>query len=714
MSESLFSQHWYRVARLRPRLRAHTRIHRHRYRGELWYVLQDDSTGQFHRFSPEAYLVIAQMDGRRSLEQIWEAACETLGDDMPTQDEIIALLGQLHRADVLQADMPPDIASLYERAVDTRRKRLFQQLRSPLGIRIPLFDPDRLLDALMPLLRPLGGRAGALLWLLTVLSAALLAAMHWEPLTGNLADRVLSTENLLLLWFVYPLVKAIHEFGHAVAVKQRGGEVHEMGVMLLVFMPVPYVDASAASGFRDKHARMLVGAAGILVEMFLAAVAMIVWVNVEPGLVRAIAFNTMLIAGVSTLLFNGNPLLRFDAYYVLADYLELPNLGARANRYLGYLIKRYLLGVSDLASPVRSGREAAWMVGYALASFVYRIFIMGTIALFVAGKFFFVGVLLAVIALVGTLGVPLAHLFKAIHRDPDLNGRRGLAWGAMSLAAALLGAILLWLPLPSSTVTQAVVWAPDESRLRAGEDGFVAEVLVEPGSRVRAGDPLVICRHEELLARRAVVRASLGEARARYQQARHEDRTRADIAREEVRQLEQSLRELDARVAELTIRSPRDGVLLMPDFADLPGRYLQRGSLLGYVVDFDDVRLRAVVRAADVDRVRNHTRRVDAYLSSRPGREWRADVRRQVPAATRELPSLALAIPGGGDIALDPEQGEQPLAFEPLFQFELALPGVRVERIGERVWIRFRHEPEALWPRLYRAARRLLLRRLEW
>ena len=187
----------------------------------------------------------------------------------------------------------------------------------------------------------------AVIWLLVVIAGIILAAVHWQDLTENLADRALTPQNLILLWFIYPVVKALHELGHAYTAKLEGGEVHEIGIMFLVFVPVPYVDVSSAWGFRDKRKRMLVGAAGIAVELFLGSLALFVWLTVEVGMVHVVAYNVMLISGVSTLLFNGNPLLRFDGYYVLADALEIPNLGGRSNKYLGYLIQRYLFRVSD-------------------------------------------------------------------------------------------------------------------------------------------------------------------------------------------------------------------------------------------------------------------------------------------------------------------------------------------------------------------------------
>lgn len=395
MVDSLFSESWYRVADIKPRLRSHAQIHSHRYRGTDWYVLQDHSSGQFHRFSQEAYHIIGLMDGHRTLNEIWEAACASLGDDMPTQDEVIRLISQLHQVDVLQTDIPPDIADLYQRYKRKKRSRILGQLRSPLFIRIPLFDPERFLSATKFIVRPLFGWMPFLIWCFAVISALILIVIHWAELTTNLADRVLAMENIFLLWLVYPVVKTIHEFAHAHAVKHWGGEVHEMGIMLLVFVPVPYLDASSSSAFREKYKRIMVGAAGIMTEAFLASLAMWVWVNVEPGAIRALAFNVMIIAGVSTLLFNGNPLLRFDAYYMLSDFLEIPNLAMRSNRYIGYLCQRYLFNIKEAQNPASAKGEAPWMGLYGIASFAYRMFIMIRIAMFVAGKFFIIGIALA-------------------------------------------------------------------------------------------------------------------------------------------------------------------------------------------------------------------------------------------------------------------------------------------------------------------------------
>ena len=193
-----------------------------------------------------------------------------------------------------------------------------------------------------------------------------------------------------------------------------------MGIMLLVFVPIPYVDATSSYSFRDKKKRMLVGAAGILVELFLAALAVVVWVNAGPGTVRAIAYNMMIIGGVSTLLMNGNPLIRYDAYYILSDFLEIPNLAARSSEYLGYFVKRRLLCISEVESTARTAGEACWLAFYGVASFVYRIFIMTAITLFIAGKFFVAGILIALWTLFSFIVLPLKETYPAFAvRFPD-------------------------------------------------------------------------------------------------------------------------------------------------------------------------------------------------------------------------------------------------------------------------------------------------------
>ena len=260
------------------------RVHRQRLRGEAWYILHDAGGARVHRFTPGAYSVISRMNGEHTVDELWRRTAQEPGDDAPSQDDVIRLLHELHAADVLKTGVPPDLQEMGERRRKRARQRWLQILLNPMAIRIPLWNPAAFLDRTWPLVsRALGRFGGASLARHRVhrqrprLDA--LAGVDREPLRSPARVR----KPLSALDRAYPLVKFCHELGHAYAGQVRRGEVHEMGVMFLVFAPVPYVDASAASAFRSKARRVLVGAAGMMVEVFFAAIAMFVWLAAEPG-----------------------------------------------------------------------------------------------------------------------------------------------------------------------------------------------------------------------------------------------------------------------------------------------------------------------------------------------------------------------------------------------------------------------------------------------
>ena len=712
MSESLFSPSWYRVAHLKPRIRAHARILRQSFRGEVWFVLQDQAAERSHRFTPAAHHFIGLMDGERTVQQIWDAASAHLGDEAPTQEDAIRLLGQLHAADALLCDVPPDSMEVFRRYERHERMRWRRRLWTPLALRFPLFDPDRFLRRTMPLVDPLFSWVGVLVWLLVVGTGAVLAASHWKDLTENITDRVLDPANLLLLWFVYPVVKTLHELGHAYATRRWGGEVHEIGLMLLVFSPVPYVDASSAWGFRDKRKRMVVGGVGIAVELFLGALALFVWLMVEPGMVRAVAYNVMLISGVSTLLFNGNPLLRFDGYYVLADAIEVPNLGARSNTYLGYLFQRYVLGIRTAESSAHSNGERAWMVVYGITSFFYRIFISFVIITFIAGKFFFIGILLAIWALVTQVLMPVGKSMSFLFRSPNVQRKRGRALITTLVLLLTAGGLLFMVPAPSWTRTEGVVWVPEEAQVRAGADGFLVRLLVPPDSAVRKGQPLIQADEPFLATRVAVLESQLTELDAKYLALVTADRVQAAMVREEIIASQANLKRARERVEGLVFRSPGDGRFIVPNAEDLPGRFITKGQLVGYVVDQPrQLTARVALLQDDIALVRQDTRSVEVMLAGWDARPVPARIRREVPGASSQIPTAALGTAGGGPIAVDPRDEQGVTTLRQVFQLELSLPPeVRSEYLGARVYVRFEHAEQPVGQQIYRALRRLLLR----
>jgi putative peptide zinc metalloprotease protein len=711
MSTDLHSASWYRVADIRPRLRSHVRIHRHHYRGELWYVLEDRVSRRMHRFDPAAYYIVGLMNGHRTVQQIWDSAAARFGDDAPTQDETIRLLGQLHMAELLQTEVAPDVAELLRRTRKGKPKVWLQNLRSPLAMRFPLIDPDRFLERWLSWYQPLFGWAGALLWLAVVGAGALAAASHWQELSQDFSDRVLAPQNLLLMVLVFPVLKLLHEFGHACATKAWGGEVHEMGVMLLVLMPIPYVDASSASAFRETRRRVVVGAAGMLVEVFIASAALFVWLEAEPGLFRAVLYNVMLVAGISTVLFNVNPLLRFDGYYILTDLIQIQNLRQRGQQYLSNLVERRLFGVQTPAIEAGAG-ERFWFVGYTIASFVYRIFIVLAIALFIATEYMIVGIVLALWAVAASIVYPVVRGLGYLFFSSRLRRNRVRAAFSTSIVASGIAAILFLVPAPYWTAGEGVISVPDNAHVRAGADGFVRRIDARPAELVREGSPLLAVEDPELRTRIEVMEAQVRLLELQVQVELQADRVRWEIAREALKAAHEQLEYAKARHKELTVLSPTSGqFVLVAAPQDLPDRYVRKGQDIGYVLPPATVRARVLVAQEDVDYVRSRTERVRVKLAGRLYETYEAKILREVPQATDQVANLAMSSLGGGRAPLDPREADKARTLDTWFEYELELPGTRAFVIGEHVYARFEHPPEPIAWRIYRAARQLFLKR---
>jgi putative peptide zinc metalloprotease protein len=485
-----------------------------------------------------------------------------------------------------------------------------------------------------------------------------------------------------------------------------------MGIMLLVLVPIPYVDASASGAFRSKYRRALVGAIGMLVELFLAGIAMLLWALVEPGLVRSLAFNVVLIAGASTVLFNGNPLLRFDGYYVLADLIEIPNLGVRANQYWQWLAKRYLFGVTTVDPPPASAGERRWFVFYGAASFVYRTLVMIAITLFIAGQFFFVGVLLAIWAAIAMLAVPVVKAVSYVMSSPELHRQRARAKAVTFGSLAVFGLFMLWVPMPLRTHAQGVVWVPENAEVRAGADGFVERLLARPEAKVAAGDLLLVTAEPTITAEVELSQAKVRQFEVQYASLMLDERAQAASVREDLLREQAALARAEEKLDSLLVTAGVPGVLKLARAQDLPERYVKKGELLGYILSGPPRLVRVVVTQDDIALVRERRAEVQVKIADRLGETWPVGVIREVPGGHDQLPSKALSLAGGGPHGTDPRDPDGLKSLQRLFQFDLELPEqVGPVEIGTRVHVRFHHHPEPLAQQWARRLRQLFLSR---
>jgi putative peptide zinc metalloprotease protein len=689
-SASLLSPHWYRVAYLKPRLRSGVRVSRQQVRGQTWHVLTDPVSGRHHRFNGLAYALIAGCDGQLTIDDIWAQRVDADGDDAPTQAQAIEVFAQAFGANLLGGDVAPD-ASGVMKAQGKRRAQRRRGALNPLSFKLPLWDPDRFLSAQVHRVQWCFSAAACWLILALLVVAGFLLATNFSEISRATATQLGHGRMLILLWIAYPVVKALHELAHAFAVKAYGGEVHEMGVTMLMLTPVPYVDASAAVAFEDKRQRVAVGAAGIAVELLLASAALVLWLLLEPGLLRDAALAVLFIGGVSTLLVNGNPLLRFDGYHVLCDALELPNLAQRSQRLWQAAGKRIALGrVPEAAEKVR-GSERAWLLAYAPASWLCRGVLTLALALAVADWNAWLGLALLALSAWWMLAGPLLAALRWLLASAEVYGRRlrAMSLGATALAACALLAFVL--PLPHRTLAPAVVWLPDEALVRPQTEGFIAQVLVRDGQTVLAGTPLLHLVNEPLRLQLQRVQAELAQQQVEHFAAVDGDALRAGLAADRVAALTAESERLAQRVAALDVRAATSGRVAIDTRRVIVGQYLQQGQIAAHVLPPGAPLVRAAVANEDIALVREQPGQIEVALAHAGGNSVAAQWSRSVPRASTELITPALGERAGGPIAQDPADREGKQALEPRFEVELRLPEGTEARVGARAWVSFRH-----------------------
>ena len=717
MSESSVSDSnpvWQRLESLRPSLPRHIHIQRRDYSGERWYILQDKSNGRFHRLTPSAWRLISAMDGRNSLRQVLASAAHAEfyidKDEIPTRNDLIHLLQYLHVADLLVCDLPPNTQELFARREQKKQQRWLRLFMNPLTWNIPLGNPDRLLNKLMPVARLLASRTMGIVWLLVVGYALLQMGVHWTQLTQGHLDRLLSPSNLFLLWLTYPCFKVLHELGHGLFTKVWGGQVNDCGLVFVVGTPLPYVDASAATGFQSKRQRLMVGAAGMAVELFLAALALLMWLQLPNGFLRDFLYNIMIIGGVSTLFFNGNPLMRFDGYHLLTDACDLPNLATRANQQFSYLLRRYAYGVSGVFSPAVNNREAVLLTVYSVAAFAYRLLMLFVIILLVANYFPTLGLVIGCWLLFFQLLWPALKALNYLLRDKQLASKRHRALGVTAAGVVAAIVFLVAAPMPMSTSVEAVLWLPDEARVKVESSGEVEQVLVADGATVAQGQELVYLRNPALVAHLATQQARLREYEARYQQAWVEDRAQARLFEQDLKAIGAEIELLQARVENLVVRSPSSGIFRVTRLHHLPGSFLRQGDEFALIEKPDLVRVRAALLQDEVGLLKQ-TSSISVKFASSPLHTIAAEMAQEVPVASLELPSQVLGAQGGGRLAVDVTHPSGVRVKEKVFLLDITLSDfVQSGHYGERAYVRFQHPAEPLAAQWYRALQQVFIR----
>jgi len=701
---------WTHISQLRPSFRGHIHLYPQVYRDERWYVLHDQSSDVYLRFNEHAYSLLGRLEGDLTLEEILEYANETPLDYPLSQEEIVTLIAQLSAAELLKDALPLNVQDVFRQYKTQKQKKNQRLLMNPFSIKVPFLNPDRFLTKFASLGRNLFTPTAMWLWIATLAFAFVLGVTNIEEILYDVTQIEFSPIQIVIFWLIYPLIKIFHELGHGMAVKVFGGDVHEAGVNFLIFMPVAYVDASASWRFRNKWRRILVGAAGIITELFIASLALFLYLLVEPSLIKDLALNTLLIATVSTLLFNGNPLLRFDAYFILEDLLEIPNLATRSKKYYYYLIQKYILKLEKIYTPSTAYGEEKWFVIYGFLSPLYRLSILVGITVYLADAFLVIGLGLGIWIVVMQIILPLIKAVVFLTRSKLVAPKRARGVGLISVVVILLFGIANF-PIATTSYIEGVVLPSQGSEVVAKTSGFVEKVFVESGEELKKNQMILRLIDRELLTKQKELIAELNELKIELHYEQRHSIVRSQMVRDDISTANSELKLVSQKISQLTIYSHINGQFVLRDERSLSDMFIRQGDVIGDIINRDDLVIRALVSQSRIGLLESFSTSAEFILAGDIKSSYKSKIIAQTPQATDYIPSQVLSVDGGGVLQTQNSNTSKKKLLTPMFQLDLSLPKtLKIDKIGTRVYIRLNHGDLTLYEQLSLYFKQLFLK----
>ncbi|WP_370980904.1 hypothetical protein [Agaribacterium sp. ZY112] len=718
--------YWEQIKKLRPSLASHTNIQRRDYAGELWFIIEDKNKNRFHRMTPEAMSLISSMNGLRNLDQVLidskkntftnikDSSSENDSNqeyDNDDKENLIHLIQYLHVADLIVCDQLANAKYLIQRKEKNNKLKWKRLILNPVTWNIKLFNPEPLLNKLTRPAQLIFSKFGFIIWLITISSGIFFSVIHWQELSNQKLERLLSPQNLLLLWLIYPTLKLLHELGHALACKAWGGQTPTFGIVFILGTPLPYIDASSATGFDKKSQRLIVSMAGIAVELFIASLAILLWPQVNQGIVKDILFNIILIGAVATLIFNLNPLIRFDGYHFLCDLLDEPNLASRAKRKLQSLCRSvfYLKGLKEIKE------YAHWISLYPILAFIYRITILISLVYIAANHFPKLALILGLWFITFQLLWPILKTIYAtietIKEQPYLLKRSLPCLAILSM----LIACFFFLPLKQSTRTEGIVWLDDKNMVKIEADGQFFSEKIKNGQSVQKGQLLVQLQNETIETEIETLKEEIVEFTIKLNTAWSENRAIASTISSELKRLQTELKELKNKHEKLQVISSEQGIYRRIDEQPLVGRHFNAGETIATITNKETkAKIKAVLNQDQVGLIRNSLESIELRFSYQPNTLISASIEEGLSSPTKELPSAALSTAGGGAFEIDSsDQNAKQLvhtAFIVDLNTDAAIPQAYY---GARAYITFNHKAASAYQQLSRLVRSQLLETFE-
>ena len=669
---------------------------RQHYLGRTYWVVKDPVGLQYFRFQEEEFAILQMLDGTVSMDEIKERFEDEFPPQKITLDELQQFLGMLHRSGLVVANVSGQGRQLRMRSDKRKRQELLQSLGNILCIRFKGFDPERLLNWLYPFFRWIFSAKAAAVSILLAVSALVLVAVQFDVFRSKLPEfhQFFNIHNAFLLALTLGVTKIFHEFGHGLSCKHFGGECHEIGIMILVLTPCLYCNVSDSWMLPNKWHRALIGAAGIYVELMIASICTFLWWFSAPGLLNSLCLNAMFICSISTVLFNGNPLLRYDGYYILSDMMEIPNLRQKATTILSRKMGELCLGMEMAEDPFLPESNQLFFALYSIAAAVYRWIIAFSICWFLYKLFEsyhlkFVGQLLVAASLWALFFTPMYQLVKFFYVPGRLDKvKKPRMYASLGVLAAVV-LVVIFLPLPHSVLATFEIQARDAESIYVDVPGDLKSIDVAPGRRVEAGTQLGQLRNIELEQELAKVSMQVEQYRSKLDSLRRQGfsdpHAQAEIptVKEAFDAAEEQFQKKDADLKRLCLKAPIAGVVLpppltprredpeehLPTWSGTPlekenlGALLQEGVLFCQIGDPRKLEAVLVIDQADRNYVRPD-QRVDIKIDELPHDTFRSKID-EIAESELKISPQRLSNKSGGELATktDPRSGaERPMS----------------------------------------------------
>ncbi|MEX0819940.1 MAG: biotin/lipoyl-binding protein, partial [Pirellulaceae bacterium] len=659
-----------------------------RYHGRSYWVVKEPIGLNYFRFHEEEYAILCMLDGQSSLEDIKERFETEFTPQKITFQDLQQFVGMLHRSGLVISETMGQGKQLKKRRDEKKKKELLGKFSNIFALRYRGIDPEWFLAKTYPFVAWFFHPLTMMFCVMMGLGALSLVAVEFETFRGRLPTfhEFFGPHNWIYLGATMGAVKVLHEFGHAYSCKHYGGECHEIGLMLLVFTPCLYANVSDSWMLPNKYQRAFIGAAGMYVEVILASFATFLWWFSEPGLLNHLALSVMFISSVSTLLFNGNPLLRFDGYYILMDLAEIPNLRQKSTEVLKRFMMQTCLGIEQPENPFLPQQRRWLFAMYTIAAVMYRWIVVFSIMYFL-NKILepyglkVLGQAIAVAGLFGLLVQPMWKLFKFFRAPGSMSKvkKPRLIATVAVIAAVIIG--VLAVPLPFHVKCSFEVSPLGAESVFPGVPGQLSDVEVKPGDVVAAGQVLARLDNVDLLLRVEELNGELEQLKQQRSNLHRQRFLDTRVAMQipavtsMIKTVEEQLAKEMNKLGRLEITAPVAGTVFpppvkphrdtndgrLPGWSGSPFQARNRGAVMQAADQFCQIgnatafEARLVIDQSDIDLVGQYYKKKNEY----PPVEMKLDAYRwlvsegqiqKLASAPMEVTPTSLAGQGGGEL----------------------------------------------------------------